>query len=99
MSVSVLNRYKGGKPEDMIAAAKKAKTILERNGAEYFGLSRFFTGDWVGEWAVVARFPDWATLGKAQDALAKDAEYQKLVAHVLSMAQHTARNITVSIDL
>ena len=99
MSVTQLTRFKGGKPEDMVKAAKQAKVLMEKHGAEYFRLSRFHTGNWAGEWMVVARFASWGVYGKTQEALAKDAEFQKLMAHVLGMAELTARNITVGIEL
>ncbi len=99
MSVAQLTRFKGGKPEEMIKAAKQAKTLMEKHGAEYFLLNRFHTGSWAGEWLVVSRFPSWAAYGKAQEGLAKDSDYQKLLAHVLGIAEMTGRNIVVGVDL
>jgi hypothetical protein len=98
-AINSLTRWKGGKHEEMVAAAKKAKALIERHGAEYFRLSRFHTGNFAGEYLVVSRYANWAAYARAQEGLAEDAEYQKLVAHVMSMAEMTARNITVSIDL
>lgn len=99
MSVAQLTRFKGGKPEEMIKAAKQAKVLMEKHGAEYFLLNRFHTGNWAGEWLVVTRFPSWAAYGKAQEGLAKDSDYQKLLAHVLGIAEMTGRNLVVGVDL
>ena len=99
MSVSQLTRFKGGKPADMAKAAKQAKAIWMKHGAEYVVFSRFHTGAWTGEWLFVVRCGDWATFGKAQDGVAKDPAFQKLLTHVLSMAEVTGRNITVGVDI
>jgi hypothetical protein len=37
--------------------------------------------------------------GKAQEGLAKDPEFAKLMAHTATIAQLMGRNITVSVDL
>jgi hypothetical protein len=78
--------------------AKKAKTILEKHGTELFRVGRFHTGNLVGEWLVVTRYPSWAAYAKAQESLAKDAEYQQLQAHAATQAEVTARNIVVGVD-
>ena len=94
-----MSRFKGGNPDEMIAAAKVAKAFCENNGAEYFHFSRFYTGPWTGEWLLVIRCKDWAAYSKFVDARSKDAEYQKLAAHVMSISQLMSRNITVGVDL
>jgi len=99
MSIAQLTRFKGGKPEEMAKIAKQAKVLIEKHGAEYFRLSRFHTGNFAGEWLVVSRYASWAAYGKAQDGLAKDAAFQKLMAQVLSISEITARNVTVGVDL
>ncbi len=99
MSVVVMTRWKGGKEEEVIKIGRQAKALWEKHGAEQFRLARFHTGVWTGEYLVAARFPNWAAYGKAQDGLAKDAEYQKLMAHAQSIAELVGRNIAVGIDL
>src|ERR1700732_3084287 len=98
-AITQLTRYKSGNHDEMVKAAKKAKGIYEKHGAEFFRVSRFHTGNFAGEWLVVSRYASWAAYAKAQEALAKDDEFQKLLAHVLSVAEMTARNVTVGIDL
>lgn len=99
MAITQFTRWSGGKPEEMLAAAKKAKTFWVKHGAERCLLNRFHTGSWTGQWLFVARFPDWAALGKAQTELSKDPEYQKLITQVLSMAKLEGRNVLDSYDL
>ncbi|HVB82537.1 MAG TPA: hypothetical protein VNE82_21630 [Candidatus Binataceae bacterium] len=99
MSVTQLTRFKGGKPEEMIKAAKQAKAHWEKQGAEYVGFSRIHTGSWTGQWLYLVRFPNWTAMGKAQDAISQDADFQKLLAHVLTMAEIVGRTTTIGVDL
>ena len=52
-----------------------------------------------GQWLGASRYSSWEAYGKAQEGLAKDPEFTKLVAHMATFSQLTARNITVGIDL
>ena len=62
-------------------------------------MSRFHTGVWAGDWLVVTRYASWEVYGKAQEGLAKDPAYAKLMTNTASIAQLMGRNITVGIDL
>ncbi len=99
MAITSLTRFKSDKAEEMVKTAKQAKTIVEKHGAEFFRMSRFHTGLWVGEWLVVTRYSNWEAYGKAQEGLAKDPAWAKLLAHAAEIAQLTGRNITVGVDL
>jgi hypothetical protein len=98
-AIASLTRWKSSKHDEMVAAAKKAKPMFDKHGAEMFRVSRFHTGPFVGEWLVVTRYASWAAYAKAQEGLANDAEYQQLLKHVMSMAELTGRSLTVGIDL
>jgi hypothetical protein len=99
MAITQMTRFKSDKAEEMIKNAKNAKTIFEKHGAEFLRLSRFHTGIWAGEWLVVTRYASWEVYGKAQEGLAKDPAFAKLLAHTTTIAQLMGRNITVSVDL
>ena len=100
MAITQFTRFKSDKAEEMIKAAKQAKKLVEKHGAEFFRISRFHTGSWAGEWLVVARFSSWSAYGKAMEGLANDAEFQKLLlVHMSSIAELTGRNLTVGIEL
>jgi len=99
MAITQMTRFKSDKTEEMIKNAKNAKTIFEKHGAEFLRLSRFHTGIWAGEWLVVTRYASWEVYGKAQEGLAKDPAFAKLMANTATIAQLMGRNITVSIDL
>ena len=99
MAISQLTRFKSDKAEEMVKNAKQAKTLFEKHGAEFLRISRFHTGMWAGEWLVVTRYANWEAYGKAQEGLAKDPAYAKLMANTASIAQLTGRNVAVSVDL
>jgi hypothetical protein len=99
MAITSMTRFKSDKSEEMIKAAKQAKKIVEKHGAELFRLSRFHTGPWIGEWLVVTRYSSWEVYGKAQEEMAKDPAWAKLLAHTATVAQMMGRNITVGVDL
>lgn len=67
MSIAQFTRFKSDKSEEMIAAAREAKAIFERHGAEFLRLSRFHTGAWAGEWLAVTRYSNWEVYGKVQE--------------------------------
>ena len=99
MAISQFTRFKSDKAEEMVKNAKQAKTLFEKHGAEFLRISRFHTGMWAGEWLVVTRYANWEAYGKAQEGLAKDPAYAKLIANTATIAQLTGRNITVGVDL
>jgi hypothetical protein len=99
MAITQMTRFKSDKTEEMISNVKEAKIIFERHGAEFLRLSRFHTGIWAGEWLVVSRYANWEVYGKAQEGLAKDPAFAKLMSKMTSIAQLMGRNITVGVDL
>jgi hypothetical protein len=53
----------------------------------------------VGQWLVTIRWPDWATYGKAQQALASDAAYQRLLSETFAMMKVESRSVVTGLDL
>ena len=80
MSVTSLSRWSGGNRDLVIANVNKAKPIVEKEGAEAIRVGQIHTGPYAGQWMTAVAYPDWATLGKAQQALASNATYQKILA-------------------
>ena len=99
MAVAQMTRFSGGSAEEMIATAKKSKALWMKHGAETVLFSRIHTGMWTGQWLFTARCADWAAFGKAQEGLAKDPEFQKLLTQAMSMAKLEARTVLVGIDI
>jgi hypothetical protein len=98
-TITSFTRFKSDKSEEMVKTAKQAKAIFEKHGAEFLRMSRFHTGMWAGEWLIVTRYASWEVYGKAQEGVAKDPAFKKLMAHTATIAQLTGRNITVGVDL
>ena len=98
-AITQMTRFKSDKTEEMIKNAKNAKTIFEKHGAEFLRVSRFHAGTWAGDWLVVTRYASWEVYGKAQEGLAKDPAYAKLMANTASIAQLMGRSINVGVDL
>ncbi len=99
MSILQLTRFKCDKAEEMVKTAKQAKTIFEKHGAEFLRLSRFHAGMWAGEWLVASRYASWEAYGKAQEGMAKDPAFAKLLEHTRTFAELTGRSIAVGVDL
>ena len=99
MWITQLTRFRSAHSEEMIKAAKQAKALFEKHGAEWLRLSRHHSGEFTGQWLAASRYASWEAYGKAQEGLAKDPEYAKLMAHMTSFAELTGRNITVGIDI
>jgi hypothetical protein len=99
MAITQMTRFKSDKREEMINTAKEVKIIFEKHGAEFLRLSRFHSGTSAGDWLFVSRFANWEVYGKAQEGLAKDPAFAKILAKTTSIAQLMGRSITVSVDL
>ena len=96
MAIVQFARFKTDKPEEMIKTAKQAKAIFEKHGAEFLRLSRFHTGEWAGQWLVTTRYSSWEAFGKAQDGLAKDPAWAKLIANTAGIARLMGRATSTS---
>jgi len=99
MSIVQFARFKSNNAEQVIKNARVAKKIFEKHGAEFLRLSRFHTGAWAGEWLITTRYSNWEAYGKVQDAVAKDADFAKLLSQQMEIAEMMGRNIAVGIDL
>jgi len=99
MTVSTVSYWKGGKHEQMVAVASKAKAFFTKHGAERFQLNFVHAGPDAGQWVAVITYSNWESYGKAMQALTNDPEYQALLAQVSAISELTGRRIVVSIDL
>lgn len=99
MAITVLTQFSGGNRDAMIGLAKQAKPIFEQVGAEFFRLNQVYAGQWAGQFVVATRYPDWATYGKAQHALAGNAAFQALQAEVMAISHLEGRGVLTSIDI
>ena len=86
-TVTSFTRIKSDDSEGVVKNLKEAKKIIEKHGAEFLRVSRFHTGPWIGDWLVVVRFPNWEAHGKAQEAMAKDPAWAKMLAMQRKLAR------------
>ena len=69
---------------------------MRANLSGYAGFTPAYSG---GEWLVVTRYSSWEAYGKAQQGLAKDPDFARLMTNTANIAELSGRNITVGIDL
>jgi hypothetical protein len=98
MPVSAVSRYRGGTVEEVTALAKRMKAVLLRHGVGY-RVSRFETGQNVGEWLVVVQYADWMAYAKAEDSFAQDPEHRKVVTEISRLVTRVSREFVVDLDL
>jgi hypothetical protein len=68
---------------------------MRANFSGYTGFTPAYSG---GEWLVVTRYSSWEAFGKAQEGLAKDRAWAKLIANTAGTARLMGRNIHVSVE-
>jgi hypothetical protein len=98
MPVSAISFYRGGTVEDVTPLAKKMKAVLLKYGVAY-QVSRFQTGQNVGEWMVVVQYADWMAYAKAQDSFAHDPEHRQVVTEISKIVTLNRRELAVDLDL
>ena len=98
MPISGVSRYRGGTVDDVTRLAKTMKAILQKHGVAY-RVSRFQTGQNVGDWMVVVQYADWTAYAKAQDSFAHDPEHRQVVAEISKIVTLTRRELVVDLDL
>jgi hypothetical protein len=98
MTVSAVSFYRGGTVENVTPLAKKMKAILLKYGVAY-QVSRFQTGQNVGEWMVVVQYADWMAYAKAQDSFADDPEHRQVVTEISQIVTLIRRELVVDLDL
>jgi hypothetical protein len=98
MPVSAVSRYRGGTVEDVTHLTKTMKAVLLKHGVAY-RVSRFQTGQNVGEWMVVVQYADWMAYAKAQDSFAQDPDHKKAVTEISKLVTLISRELVVDLDL
>ena len=98
MPVSAISFYRGGTVENVTPLAKKMKAVLLKYGVAY-QVSRFQTGQNVGEWMVVVQYADWMAYAKAQDSFTHDPEHRQVVTEISKIVTLIRRELVVDLDL
>jgi hypothetical protein len=99
MPVSAISHYRGGTPEIVTPLTKKMKAVLAKHGVLAYRVSRFQTGQNVGEWMVVVQYADWTAYAKAQDSFAQDPEHKEVVTEISKIVKLISRELAVDLDL
>src|SRR6516225_7275043 len=98
MAITAVSRWKG-KLEDALPIAKEIAPLLKNQGAVAVRLGYCHSGEYSGQVYAAIIFPDWATYGRAMQALSGDAQYQRIFAEALKIAELQDRSVIVSQDL
>ncbi len=98
MPISAISRYRGGTVETVIPVAKRMKAVLDKHGVVY-RISRFQTGQDVGQWMVVVQYACWTDYAKAQDGFAQDAEHRRVVTEIAEVVTLMNRELVVDLEL
>ncbi len=98
MPVSAISRYRGGTVDTVMPLAKRMKAVLHKHGVSY-RVSRFHTGQDVGQWMVVVQYASWTAYAKAQDSFAEDPEHRKLVTEISGVVTLISRELVVDLEL
>jgi hypothetical protein len=100
MTITVMTRYKVSNAVTMTTTATEAKRLVIKHGAEPDAdMSHIHTGVYAGEWLFVARYANWIVFGNAQEALASDPDWAKMLKLAATVSELTGRNITDSIHI
>ena len=98
MPITVVSRWKG-KLEDALPIAREVAPLLKTQGATAVRLGYCHSGEYTGQVYAAIIYPDWATYGRAMQALSGDAQYQRIFAEALKIADLQERSVIVTQDI
>jgi hypothetical protein len=98
MAIVVVTRWKGDY-QKALPLGREAAVIQKKHGATAFRMGPCYAGPDTGLIFVVATFPDWTAYGRAQQALAADAEWQRLLGEAMKIAELRDRSVILADDL
>jgi hypothetical protein len=98
MAIIIVNRFKGDYAQ-ALPIAREVAAILKRHGVTAAQMSLCHSGPHTGQIYALVTYPDWTTYGRAQQAFAADAEYQRLAAEIAKSFELLERTIIVAEDV
>jgi hypothetical protein len=98
MAIVSVSRWEGP-AEQAEPIARQTASVLKGVGATSFRFGPCFAGPDAGKLFVAITYPDWATFGRAQQALANHAEYQRLYAEALKIGRLHDRSLIMVEEL
>ena len=99
MTINVVTYRKGGKPSDLLGAAKRLKTFVTKHGAEDLQLFSEVAGPDAGQWVLVIRFSGWEAFGRGMAAATADPDYATTIGALDAISEITGRRLAVGHDL
>jgi hypothetical protein len=99
MAINLVTHRKGGKPEDVITATKQLRALVMKHGAEDLQLFTEIAGPDAGQWALVIRFKDWESYGRALAGATADPQFSATLGAVESLSEITSRRLVAGVDL
>jgi hypothetical protein len=98
MAIVNVTRWTGNLVQ-AIPLAKEATSFLKKHGAASVRMGPCYSGPHAGQLYIAVTFADWTTFGRAQQALAEDAEFQKIYAEASKLVELQERSLLVTEDL
>ena len=98
MAITTVSRWTGNQ-EEGLRLAKEIAPILKRHGASAVRWGPCHAGAYAGHVFAAITFPDWATYGRAMQALSEDAAYQRTYAEILKIGGLQERSLIVTQEL
>jgi hypothetical protein len=99
MPISVVTFRKGGTRDVMIAATRKLKVALEKNGAESVVLNQVTVGPDTGQWVVLILCTNWEAFGKVMQAASNDPAAHEAIAGLDAVSEMVSRRLVAGMDL
>jgi NIPSNAP len=98
MAIVSVSRWKVS-AEQAMPITRQAAPILKRHGATSVRVGPCHAGPDTGQFYVATTYPDWATYGRALQAMAADTEWQRLFAEALKIGELRDRSLIVAEEL
>lgn len=98
MAIVSVSRWKVS-AEQALPIARQVAPMLKAHGATSVRFGPCYSGPDAGRVYVAITFPDWATFGRAQQALSTDAQWQRLYAEALKTGELQDRSLIVAEEL
>jgi hypothetical protein len=98
MAIVVVSRWKGNH-EQALPIGRQAAAIQKRHGATSFRFGLCYSGPDTGQLIVAATYPDWASYGRAQQGMAADAEWQRVLGEAMKIGELEDRSVIVTEEL
>jgi hypothetical protein len=98
MAIVSVTRWKVS-AEQAMPLARQGAPILKRHGATSVRVGPCHSGPDTGRFYVATTYPDWATYGRALQAMAADAEWQRVFAEALKIGELQDRSLIVAEEL